>query len=68
MATANTYLTFNGNCEEAFTYYQTIFDGPFGHIARFGNCPLIRIRGYPGKQEPDYAYLPANRQFRIDGM
>jgi PhnB protein len=39
MATANTYLTFNGNCEEAFTYYQTIFGGPFGHIARFGELP-----------------------------
>ncbi|MCH5684467.1 hypothetical protein LWM68_09430 [Niabella sp. W65] len=49
MATANTYLTFNGNCEEAFTYYQTIFGGPFGHIARFGNCPLIRDTRLPRK-------------------
>jgi len=39
MATTNTYLTFNGNCEEAFNFYKSIFGGTFTHISRFGEMP-----------------------------
>ncbi|TKG95542.1 VOC family protein [Puteibacter caeruleilacunae] len=39
MTTVNVYLTFNGNCEEAFNYYQSIFGGDFSHVARFGEMP-----------------------------
>ncbi len=45
MATTNTYLTFNGNCEEAFNFYKTVFGGNFGHIARFSDIPSNA--GYP---------------------
>lgn len=27
MATTNTYLNFNGNCEAAFTFYKSVFGG-----------------------------------------
>jgi uncharacterized glyoxalase superfamily protein PhnB len=27
MAKINAYLTFNGNCREAMTFYQSCFDG-----------------------------------------
>jgi PhnB protein len=39
MATANTYLNFNGNCEEAFTFYKSVFGGEFDYIGRFGEMP-----------------------------
>ncbi|TKC13236.1 VOC family protein [Pedobacter polaris] len=39
MATTNTYLTFNGNCEEAFTFYKSVFGGEFNYIGRFNEMP-----------------------------
>lgn len=35
MATINPYINFNGNAEEAFTFYQSVFGGEFGTITRF---------------------------------
>jgi PhnB protein len=39
MATVNVYLTFNGNCEEAFNFYKSVFGGDFPYIGRFGDMP-----------------------------
>ena len=39
MATTNTYLNFNGNCEEAFNFYKSALGGEFGNISRFGEMP-----------------------------
>ncbi|QNP47266.1 VOC family protein [Diaphorobacter aerolatus] len=33
------YLTFNGNCEEAMTFYAKVFGGKMGPIMRFGDMP-----------------------------
>jgi PhnB protein len=35
MASINTYIHFNGNAEEAFTFYKSVFGGEFAMIARF---------------------------------
>ncbi len=35
MAAINPYINFNGNAEEAFTFYKSIFGGEFGAITRF---------------------------------
>ena len=35
MATLNPYINFNGNAEEAFTFYQSVLGGEFGKIIRF---------------------------------
>ncbi len=35
MTTINPYINFNGNAEEAFTFYQSVFGGEFGAIVRF---------------------------------
>lgn len=37
--TVNVYLTFNGNCEEAFNFYKSVFGGEFPYIGRFGEMP-----------------------------
>ncbi|HEV7702399.1 MAG TPA: VOC family protein [Candidatus Paceibacterota bacterium] len=35
MATINPYINFNGNAEEAFTFYKSVFGGEFTRVARF---------------------------------
>lgn len=35
MATINPYINFNGNAEEAFTFYKSVFGGEFTSLIRF---------------------------------
>lgn len=35
MATINPYINFNGNAEEAFNFYKSVFGGEFTKITRF---------------------------------
>jgi PhnB protein len=35
MATINTWINFNGNAEEAFMFYKSVFGGEFVKIVRF---------------------------------
>ncbi len=39
MATTNVYLIFNGNCEEAFNFYRSVFGVDFGYLGRFSDMP-----------------------------
>jgi len=39
MALLHAYLNFNGNCEEAFEFYQTVFNTPLAGLYRFGDMP-----------------------------
>ncbi len=39
MTTINVYLTFNGNCEEAFNFYKSVFGGEFPYVGRFKEMP-----------------------------
>ncbi len=39
MATVNIYLTFDGNCEEAFNFYQSVFGGQIPYMGRFKDMP-----------------------------
>lgn len=49
MATVNIYLTFNGNCEEAFNFYKSAFGGEFAHIGRFKDMPADPNRPLPAE-------------------
>ena len=35
MVTINTWINFNGNAEEAFTFYKSVFGGEFSKVVRF---------------------------------
>lgn len=35
MATINPYINFNGNAEEAFNFYRSVFGGDFAKVIRF---------------------------------
>lgn len=39
MPALNPYLNFNGNCQEAFDFYKSVFGGDFTMVARFGEMP-----------------------------
>lgn len=39
MPSINPYINFNGNAEEAFTFYKSVFGGEFGTIIRFKDLP-----------------------------
>ena len=45
MATINPYLIFNGNCEEAFLFYQSVFGGEFPYIGKFNDMPADAAGG-----------------------
>jgi PhnB protein len=35
MTTLNPWINFNGNAEEAFTFYKSVFGGEFAKVVRF---------------------------------
>lgn len=39
MASVNVYLMFNGNCEEVFTFYQSVFGGDIPYMGRYSDMP-----------------------------
>jgi PhnB protein len=39
MAQINPHINFNGNAEEAFTFYKSVFGGEFAMIMRFKDMP-----------------------------
>lgn len=39
MTTVNVYLTFNGNCLEAFNFYKSVFGGQFPYVGKFKEMP-----------------------------
>jgi PhnB protein len=54
MATVNVYLNFDGNCEEAFDFYKSVFGGEYPYIGRFSDMP-------PG----EHGSVPAEHANRI---
>lgn len=47
MPTLNAYLTFDGNCEEAFNFYQSVFGGEFSYKGRFSEMPADDAKSVP---------------------
>ena len=39
MATINPWINFNGNAEEAFAFYKSVFGGEFTKVVRFKDLP-----------------------------
>jgi PhnB protein len=51
MTTVNVYLTFNGNCLEAFSFYKSVLGGEFTYVGRYKDMPSEG--GNPGLPEDD---------------
>ncbi len=70
MATVNVYLTFNGNCAEAFNFYKSVFGGEFPYIGKFGDMPPQE--GMPPISEEDknkimHVSLPISEETMLMG-
>lgn len=39
MRSLEPYLIFNGNCREAFTFYESVFDVKIAYMMRYGEMP-----------------------------
>lgn len=49
MVSLSPYINFNGNCEEAFNFYKSVFGGEFQFIGRFKDMPPME--GMPPMSE-----------------
>ena len=50
MASISPYLTFNGNCEEAFNFYRSVFGGEFPYVGRFKDMPADGGKPVPASE------------------
>ncbi|MFP2996841.1 hypothetical protein ABN763_13065 [Spongiivirga sp. MCCC 1A20706] len=39
MIMVNPYIYFNGNCKEAFTFYEAVFSKEISHISKYKDAP-----------------------------
>ncbi len=56
MATINTWINFNGNAEEAFTFYKSVFGGEFSKVVRFKDIASDEFP-VPEKEENKIMYI-----------
>jgi PhnB protein len=63
MKMINPYLNFDGNTEEAFNFYKSVFGGEFSTIMRFGDTPEAGNVSERDKNKIMHIALPlGNRQ------
>ncbi|MGO4905907.1 VOC family protein [Flavobacterium sp. W20_MBD1_R3] len=69
MVTVNTYITFNGYCEEAFVFYKSIFGGEFSYFGRFKDMPMTDGKTYPPAEAEKIMHvsLPISKETAIMG-
>ncbi len=51
MTSINPYINFNGNAEEAFNFYESVFGGKFGQIVRFKDIATAEFPVTPDEAE-----------------
>ena len=69
MAQINPYLGFNGNCEEAFNFYKSIFGGEFSRVERYKNMPPMGGQELPesAKEKIMNMSLPISKETILYG-
>lgn len=68
MTTISPWINFNGNAEEAFTFYQSVFGGEFTKIVRFKDLASADFV-VPAHEEKKIMYiaLPINQHSMLIG-
>ncbi len=56
MASINTWINFNGNAEEAFGFYKSVFGGEFTKVVRFKDIASAQFP-IPEKEEHKIMYI-----------
>lgn len=69
MATVNVYLTFNGNCKEAFDFYRSVFGGDYPYVGTFGEMPPAEGKTMPeaDKDKIMHISLPISQETILMG-
>ena len=69
MATVNVYLTFNGNCAEAFDFYKSVFGGEFPYVGTFGEMPSGEENPMPDSEKNKIMHisLPISKETMLMG-
>ena len=58
MALINPHINFNGNAEEAFTFYKSVFGGEFTKIIRFKD---LAISGFQVSEKEENKIMQIGR-------
>ena len=56
MKTLHPWINFNGNAEEAFTFYKSVFGGEFTKVVRFKDIATAEFP-VPEKEENKIMYI-----------
>jgi PhnB protein len=68
MTTINPYIYFNGNCEDAFNFYKSVFRQEFNYIGRYKDVPQKERQNF---QETDdkimHVSLPISAETALMG-
>lgn len=69
MTTINIYLTYNGNCEEAFSFYKSVLGGEFSYVGRFKDMPPIEGKTCPPEDAEKIMHigLPISKETQLMG-
>ena len=69
MTKLNPYLTFKGNCEDAFEFYKSIFGGDFAYKGRFSEMPPDPNHPVPEEDKDKIMHiaLPLNEDYILMG-
>ena len=65
MASINPYLNFNGNTEEAFNFYKSVFGGEFVSLMRFKDNPDCGQMSESDKERIMHIALPIGKSDAI---
>lgn len=68
MTTVNPYLYFNGNCEEAFIFYRSVFKSEFKYIGRYCDVPEADRRWFSDHEDKImHVSLPISKETVLMG-
>ena len=69
MPKVNAYLNFNGNCEEAFLFYQSVFGGEFLYLGRYKDVPASDRQIFPPGNDEKIMHvsLPVSKETMLMG-
>lgn len=68
MTTINPYIYFDGNCEEAFTFYASVFRKEISHISKFKDVPKPERNIFQESDEKImHVTLPLSKETMLNG-
>lgn len=68
MITINPYIYFDGNCEEAFIFYESVFRKKISHISKYKDAPKTKRSIFQESDEKVmHVTLPISKETMLNG-